>query len=144
MSAHSLQILLVEDNPTDARLIQETLASSPIPHRIQLISNGSDALAFLHRQGRFINAPRPSLILLDLNLPVLDGHELLAQIKSDDTLKRIPVVILTASKAEDDVVKAYDLCANCYVTKPEQFDAYVRAVQGIERFWIATANLPCA
>jgi two-component system, chemotaxis family, response regulator Rcp1 len=135
------QILLVEDNPADARLVAELLKEGQLPYAIRHVSDGVEALKFLHETANDSNA-RPDLILLDLNLPRKDGRELLAEIKADDRLKRIPVVVLTTSQAEDDIARAYALCANCYVTKPVDLDQFTRVVKSIEDFWLGVAKLP--
>jgi CheY-like chemotaxis protein len=137
-----LHILLVEDNPGDARLTMETFREAKREKHLSHVADGAEALAFLRREGPFSSAPRPDLVLLDLNLPCKDGREVLAEIKSDDRLKRIPVVVFTTSEAEDDVLKVYNLCANCYVSKPIQLDEFVRVIQCIEDFWLSVAKLP--
>jgi two-component system, chemotaxis family, response regulator Rcp1 len=142
MNEYGAEILLVEDNPEDARLTLEAFKTCRRPHRFQIVTNGLEALAFLRRQGTYAQSPRPHLILLDLNLPEMDGRRFLAEIKADDTLKKIPVVVLTTSQAEEDVLEAYNLCANCYVAKPLELNAFLEAVQGIETFWLVTASLP--
>jgi CheY-like chemotaxis protein len=137
-----IDILLVEDNEADVRLTQEVLRDSKMRNNLIVANDGAEAMACLRRQGRFKNSPRPDLILLDLNLPVKDGREVLAQIKEDADLKRIPVVILTTSKAEEDILKTYDLHANCYITKPVDLDQFVTVVTYIEDFWLAIVKLP--
>ena len=137
-----IEILLVEDNPGDVRLAQEALKEAQVLNELHVIENGVDALAFLHRQGKYIDAVRPDLILLDLNLPKKDGREVLAEVKEDSNLKRIPVVILTISKAEEDIVKTYDLHANCYITKPVDLDQFIEVVRAIEDFWFCVVKLP--
>lgn len=137
-----VEILLVEDNPGDVRLTQEALKESKILNRLSVVGDGEEAIAFLRRQGRYADAPYPDLLLLDLNLPRKSGREVLAEVKSDEELRRIPIVVLTSSSAEQDILKAYDLHANCYITKPlglEQFGAVVRAV---EQFWFTIVRLP--
>jgi CheY-like chemotaxis protein len=134
--------LLVEDNEADVRLTQEVLRDSKMRNNLIVANDGAEAMARLRRQGRFKNSPRPDLILLDLNLPVKDGREVLAQIKEDSDLKRIPVVILTTSKAEEDILKTYNLHANCYITKPVDLDQFVTVVTYIEDFWLAIVKLP--
>ncbi|MCI0366303.1 MAG: response regulator [Phycisphaerales bacterium] len=136
-------ILLVEDNAADARLISELLKETRAPHDLRHVSDGVEALAYLRRDARFAGARRPDLIVLDLNLPRKDGRELLAEIKADDRLKSIPVVVLTTSQAEEDIQKAYSLNANCYVTKPVDLDQFSRVVKCIEDFWLGVAELPC-
>ncbi|HEY2545588.1 MAG TPA: response regulator [Candidatus Acidoferrum sp.] len=137
-----IDILLVEDNEADVRLTQEVLRDSKMRNNLMVASDGAEAMACLRRQGKFKNSPRPDLILLDLNLPVKDGREVLAQIKEDIDLKRIPVVILTTSKAEEDILKTYNLHANCYITKPVDLDQFVTVVTYIEDFWLAIVKLP--
>ena len=137
-----VEILLVEDNIGDARLAKEALKESKIKNDLQIVGDGIDAMDFLHRKGKFTNAPRPDLILLDLNLPKKDGREVLAEIKNDPDLKRIPVVILTISKAEEDILKTYNLHANCYITKPLDLDQFMKVVKSIEDFWLTIVKLP--
>jgi CheY-like chemotaxis protein len=137
-----VEILLVEDNPGDARLTQEAFKESRVRNRLRHVLDGSEALAYLRRQGAYAKAPRPHLILLDLNLPRLDGRQVLAEIKADEHLRRIPVIILTTSEAEDDVLRAYSLNANCYVTKPMQLEEFLRVVRLIEDFWLTIVKLP--
>lgn len=140
--SREVQILLVEDNPADARLVTELLKEGRLPHRISHVSDGVEALEYLRQQAGHTAARRPDLILLDLNLPRKDGRELLAEIKTDDKLRRIPVVVLTTSQAEDDITKAYNLYANCYLTKPVDLDQFSRVIKSIEDFWLTTAKLP--
>jgi two-component system, chemotaxis family, response regulator Rcp1 len=137
-----IEILLVEDNPGDVRLTQEALKEGKVSNNLHVAYDGIEALAFLRREGKFEKAVRPDLILLDLNLPKMDGRELLAEIKDDDDLKRIPVVILTTSKAEEDVVKTYNLHANCYISKPVDLDQFITVVKAIEGFWMTIVKLP--
>jgi CheY-like chemotaxis protein len=137
-----VEILLVEDNPADARLTMEAFKSSTLPHSLSHAQDGVEALEFLRRQGRFSQAKRPDLILLDLNLPRKDGRELLSDIKTDQQLRRIPVVVLTTSQAQEDIQRAYALYANCYICKPVQFDDFTRIVKSIEDFWLSTVMLP--
>ncbi len=139
---HPVDILLVEDNAGDVRLTKEVLKDSKVRNNLIVASNGEEALACLRREGKYKNSVRPDLILLDLNLPVKDGREVLAQIKDDPDLKRIPVVILTTSKAEEDVLKTYNLHANCYVTKPVDLEQFVTVVKSLEDFWLAIVKLP--
>ena len=138
----TVEILLVEDNPGDVRLTREAWKEARIRNRLHVAEDGVEALAFLRRQGRHADAVRPHLILLDLNLPRKDGREVLADIKNDPDLKHIPVVILSTSKAEQDVLKSYDLHANCYISKPLDMDQFIRVVRAIEEFWLATVTLP--
>ena len=140
--SHDPQILLVEDNAADARLIAELLKEARWPHRLSHVSDGVEAMAYLRRHGHYAEARRPDLIVLDLNLPRKDGRELLAEIKADEKLKGIPVVVLTTSRAEEDVHRAYNLYANCYVTKPVDLDQFTRVVKVIEDFWLGVATLP--
>lgn len=140
--AMPVDILLVEDNPGDVRLTQEVLKGSKVRNNLIVATNGREALNCLRKQGKFSATPRPDLILLDLNLPVMDGREVLEQIKLDADLKRIPVVILTTSKAEEDILKTYNLHANCYVTKPVDLDQFVKVVKTLEDFWLAIVKLP--
>jgi two-component system, chemotaxis family, response regulator Rcp1 len=137
-----IDILLVEDNPGDVRLTQEVLKDSKVPNNVTVANDGDEALMCLRKQGKFKDCARPDLILLDLNLPIKDGREVLALIKADENFKRIPVVILTTSKAEDDILKTYNLHANCYVTKPVDLDQFVKVVRSLEDFWLVTVTLP--
>jgi CheY-like chemotaxis protein len=137
-----IEILLVEDNPGDVDLTREALEGSKIKNLLHVVVNGEEAMAFLRRKGKYTHAPRPDLVLLDLNLPRMDGREVLAQIKSDDNLKRIPVVVLTSSKAEEDVLKTYNLHANCFITKPMDLLQFVKVVHVIEDFWFTIVKLP--
>jgi len=138
----AVDILLVEDNPADVALTEEALAESKLANRLMVAEDGEQALAMLRRQGAHANAPKPDLILLDLNLPRMDGREVLAEIKSDETLRRIPVVILTTSKAEEDVFRSYDLHANCYITKPIDLQQFVKVVKVVDEFWLTIVRLP--
>ncbi|RAM49153.1 response regulator [Mastigocladus laminosus UU774] len=135
-------IFLVEDNKADIRLIQEALKHSMIPHQIIIVRDGMDAMAYLRQEGEYANAPRPDLILLDLNLPKKDGREVLAEIKTDPRLKRIPVVVLTTSHNEEDIFHSYDLHVNCYITKSRNLSQLFQIVKGIEDFWLSTVTLP--
>jgi two-component system, chemotaxis family, response regulator Rcp1 len=137
-----IDILLVEDNAGDVRLTQEVLKDSKVRNNLIVASNGEEALACLRKTGKFQSATRPDLILLDLNLPIKDGREVLQQIKDDPDLKRIPVVILTTSKAEEDILKTYNLHANCYVTKPVDLEQFCAVVKSLEDFWLAIVKLP--
>lgn len=138
----TIDILLVEDNPADVRLTQEAFKDTKILNRIHVVRDGAEALAFLERTGRFANAPRPDLILLDLNLPKKDGREVLAQIKQNSEYKRIPVVILTTSNEEEDIVHTYEHHANCFITKPVELDEFLNVVKNIESFWLSVVQLP--
>ena len=137
-----VEILLVEDNPGDARLALEALKDSKIRNSLSHVKDGVEALAFLRRQGDYAAAPRPDLILLDLNLPRKDGRQVLAEIKQDPHLQRIPVVVLTISKDEEDVLKTYNLHANCYITKPIDLGQFMKVVKSIEDFWLTIVKLP--
>ena len=137
-----IEILLVEDNPGDARLAVEALRESKVRNNLYHVKNGVEATDFLYRREGYAGVPRPDLILLDLNLPKKDGREVLQEIKKDDTLKRIPVVILTTSKAEEDVLKTYNLHANCYVTKPVDLEKFIVVVKSIDAFWLTVVTLP--
>ena len=137
-----IEVLLVEDNPGDVRLTQEAfLDANPSVH-LHIASDGVEAMAFLRREGSHSRDPRPDLVLLDLNLPKMDGREVLAQIKKDESLKTIPTVILTTSDAEGDIAKSYQLQANCYLTKPVQLNAFEALVKSINDFWLTKAKLP--
>ena len=137
-----VEILLVEDNPGDARLTMEAFKASHLPHCLSHAQDGVEALEYLRRQGRYSQAQRPDLILLDLNLPRKDGREVLYDIKTDQELRRIPVVVLTTSQAQEDIQRAYSLYANCYICKPMELDDFTRIVRSIEDFWLSTAKLP--
>jgi CheY-like chemotaxis protein len=137
-----MEVLLVEDSPGDVRLTQEAFRDANVSIRLHVASDGVEAIAFLRHEGAHARAPRPDLILLDLNLPKMDGREVLAQIKGDDGLKTIPTVILTTSESEADIVKSYQLQANCYLSKPVQFDAFEGLVKSIDDFWLTKAQLP--
>ncbi len=135
-------IFLVEDNKADIRLIQEALKNSSVPHEVVTVRDGIDAMAYLRQEGEYANVPRPDLILLDLNLPKKDGREVLAEIKADPVLKRIPVVVLTTSKNEDDIVDSYNLHVNCYITKSRNLNQLFQIVKSIVDFWLCTVTLP--
>jgi len=137
-----VEILLVEDNPGDVRLTQEGLKEGTVLNHLHVARDGEEALAFLRREGNHAQAPRPDLILLDLNMPKKDGRELLAEIKADRNLRRIPVVILTTSDAAQDVLKTYDLYANCYVAKPADLGQFMTVVKSIHDFWLTVVKLP--
>jgi two-component system, chemotaxis family, response regulator Rcp1 len=141
-SVRPIEILLVEDNPGDVRLTREALKDAKVANTLHVVEDGVSALDFLHRLPPFSDVPRPDLILLDLNLPRKNGREVLAEIKSDDKLKSIPVVILTTSQAEEDVLRAYNLHANCYITKPVDFTQFTTIVRTIEDFWLTIVTLP--
>jgi chemotaxis family two-component system response regulator Rcp1 len=142
MSLRPIKILLVEDNPGDVRLTIEALREGKVHNELTVAGDGEQALALLRRQGEHADAPRPDVILLDLNLPRKDGREVLAEIKSDEDLRRIPVVILTTSKAEEDILRSYALHANCYVTKPVNLEQFITVVKSIEDFWFSIVRLP--
>jgi two-component system, chemotaxis family, response regulator Rcp1 len=138
----TVDILLVEDNEGDARLAKEAMRDSKLRNTLHHVTDGEEAMAFLRREGKLAGVPRPDLILLDLNLPKKDGRQVLAEIKNDEDLKRIPVVILTVSSAEEDILKTYNLHANCYITKPIDFEQFVKIVHSIEDFWMTIVRLP--
>ena len=135
-------ILLVEDNPGDVRLTVEALKEGKVRNILHAVEDGEEAMKFLRRQETYEKAPRPDLVLLDLNLPKMNGREVLAAIKEDPDLRRIPVVILTVSKAEQDILKTYDLHANCYINKPVDLEQFLTVVQSIENFWLTVVKLP--
>lgn len=137
-----IEILLVEDNPGDVRLTREIFKAARIRNIIHTVEDGVEAMEYLRNQGKYADEARPDLILLDLNLPRKDGREVLAEIKTDDELKRIPVVVLTISKAEEDILKTYSLHANCYITKPVDLDQFIKVVASIEDFWLSVVKLP--
>ena len=137
-----IEILLVEDNPGDVRLTIEALKEGKVANKINVAADGIEAMAFLLREGKYENAPKPDLILLDLNLPKKNGREVLAEIKENPYLRCIPVVILTSSQAEKDIVTTYNLHANCYITKPVDFDQFINVVKSIEDFWFSVVKLP--
>jgi CheY-like chemotaxis protein len=137
-----VEILLVEDNPGDVRLAREGLSECKIRNNLNVVGDGVKAMAFLRRQGEYAKAPRPDLVLLDLNLPRKDGREVLREVKEDTSLKTIPVVVLTTSKAEEDILKTYSLHANCYVTKPMGLEQFLDVVRSIEDFWFTIVKLP--
>jgi len=137
-----VEILLVEDNEGDVGLIEEVFEEAKIRNNIHVAEDGEEAILFLHGEGKFSGSPRPDIILLDLNLPKKDGREVLKEIKEDNNLKNIPVVILTTSNAEKDILRAYDLHANAYITKPLDFDQFIKVVGSIENFWLESVNLP--
>jgi len=140
MSKH--QILLVEDNSGDQRLTLEALRNGGKPVTLNIVQDGVEAMAFLRREGKYANAVRPALVILDLNLPRKDGREVLAEVKRDPQLRRIPIVVLTTSKAEEDIAKSYDYHANCYITKPVDLDRFFAVINAIEEFWLNTVELP--
>jgi chemotaxis family two-component system response regulator Rcp1 len=141
-SIYPIEILLVEDNPGDVRLTVEALKDGKVLNQLHVVEDGVAALDFLYMRAPYTNVPRPDLILLDLNLPRKNGREILAEIKSDDSLKTIPVVILTTSEAEQDILRAYSLHANCYISKPVGYDQFTNIVRSIEAFWLTIVKLP--
>jgi two-component system, chemotaxis family, response regulator Rcp1 len=142
VGVHFIEILLVEDSPGDVRLTIEALKEAKLRNRLHVVDDGVKAMEFLRRQGAYSEVPRPDLVLLDLNLPRKDGREVLQEIKSDPDLMRIPVVVLTTSSAEEDVLRAYNLHANCYVTKPIGFQEFMKVIRCIEQFWLTIVRLP--
>ncbi len=141
-TATQIEILLVEDNEGDIGLVEEVFQEAKIRNNLYVAEDGEEAMLFLRREGEFSDSPRPDIILLDLNLPKKDGREVLKEIKEDDSLKRIPVVVLTTSKAEEDILKSYDLHANSYISKPVDFDQFIRVIKSIEDFWLDVVKLP--
>ncbi len=141
-SIYPIEILLVEDNPGDVRLTQEALREGKVKNNLHVARDGVEALAFLRREGVHKDAARPDLVLLDLNLPRKDGREVLAEIKADPNLKMLPVVVLTTSSAENDIVNTYSLHANCYITKPVDLEQFVKVVKSIDDFWLTVVRLP--
>ena len=142
LPSRPIEVLLVEDNPGDARLTREALREGKIHNNLHHARDGVEALAFLKREGEFAKAPMPDLVLLDLNLPRKDGREVLAEMKQDPRLRTIPVVVLTTSEAENDIVRSYELHANCYITKPVGLEQFISIVREIESFWLAVVTLP--
>ena len=138
----SIDILVVEDNPGDARLIREVLNDKKVFNSLYLVNDGVEAMNFLRKKGIYSSMPKPDLIILDLNLPKKDGREVLSEIKSDDNLKHIPVVIMTISQAEEDILKTYNLHANCYITKSIDLNDFIRVIKSIEEFWFSVVKLP--
>ena len=142
MKCKAAEILLVEDDPADVELTRETLADAKVVTRLHVVGDGLEALAFLRREAQYADAPRPDLVLLDLNLPRMDGRTFLAEIRLDDRFKSIPIVVLTTSQAEEDILKSYRLGANCFITKPVGLAEFVRVVNAIEHFWFTIVCLP--
>jgi chemotaxis family two-component system response regulator Rcp1 len=142
MKANPIEILLVEDNPGDVRLTREALKDAKVINNVTVARDGVEALAIIRKEGEHAKAATPDLILLDLNLPKVSGLEVLRQLKSTDVVKRIPIIILTSSKAETDIAKTYDLHANCFITKPIDFEQFIDVVHSIEDFWFAVVKLP--
>jgi CheY-like chemotaxis protein len=141
-SVRPIDILLVEDNKGDIDLEREALGTGKLHNTLHVVQDGVAAMDFLRKSGKYVKAPRPDLIILDLNLPKMDGRQVLAEIKEDEDLKRIPVVVLTSSQAEEDILKTYNLHANCYITKPIDFHQFLHVVQSIEDFWLSIVVLP--
>jgi CheY-like chemotaxis protein len=137
-----IDILLVEDNPGDSRLAEEALKESKIRNNLAIVGDGEEAIMYLKKEGKYLGVLRPELILLDLNLPKKDGREVLKEIKESEGFKRIPVVILTTSKAEEDILKTYNLHANCYITKPIDLNQFIKVIKSIENFWLNIVKLP--
>ena len=142
INGRQIEILLVEDSPGDIRLTQEALADAKIHNRMSVVNDGIQALEFLRNEGDYADAPRPDLILMDLNMPRMDGRECLEQVKADEKLKSIPIVILTTSEADRDIARSYELQANCYVSKPVDLDQFIEVVAAIEQFWFSIVKLP--
>lgn len=141
-AAPPIEVLLVEDNPGDVRLTREAFRSARMERPLHVAADGVEAMAFLRREGEFARVPRPDLILLDLNLPRMDGREVLARIKEDESLRTIPTVILTTSESESDILKSYELQANCYLAKPVQLEAFESLIQSVNDFWLTKVKLP--
>jgi two-component system response regulator len=140
--AKPIEILLVEDSPSDAALTQEALENGKITNNLHRVADGVEAMEFLRREGRFADAPRPDLIMLDLNLPRKDGREVLRELKGDPSLRIIPVIVLTTSRSDKDVLESYHLNANCYITKPVDFQQFIDVVKSVENFWLSVVTLP--
>ena len=141
-TARPIEIMLVEDSPSDAALTIEALQAGKIANNLNRVADGVEAMAYLKQQGSFAKSPRPDLIMLDLNLPKKDGREVLRELKSDPSLKLIPVIVLTTSRSDKDVLQSYELNANCYITKPVDFQQFIDVVKSIERFWLSVVTLP--
>jgi CheY-like chemotaxis protein len=137
-----IEVLLVEDSPGDVRLTREALKEGKIRNNLSHVPDGVEAMAFLRHEGQYADVPKPDIVLLDLNMPRKDGREVLAEMKADARLKRIPVVVLTTSEAEQDILKTYDLHANCYITKPVDLDQFISIVRSVENFWLQLVKLP--
>jgi chemotaxis family two-component system response regulator Rcp1 len=142
VSERNIEILVVEDSPSDVRLLQEAFREIELEHCLNVVGNGEEGLAFLKQEGIYQHAPRPDLILLDLNLPRMNGREFLAEIKGSSEFRRIPVVVMTSSGAEEDIIRSYDLHANCFITKPVDLDQFIKIIQSIEQFWLTIVKLP--
>jgi chemotaxis family two-component system response regulator Rcp1 len=141
-SGKPIEILLVEDNPGDVRLTKEVLMEGKVRNNLQTVGDGVEAMAFLRKENNYAEAPRPDLILLDLNLPKKDGREVLQEIKADHQLRTIPVMVLTTSAADEDILRSYDLSANCYITKPVDLYQFIKVIRSIEAFWLTIVSLP--
>jgi chemotaxis family two-component system response regulator Rcp1 len=141
-TSRPIEILLIEDSATDVMLAEEALEQAKLRNNLHVVKDGVEAMAFLRREGKYSGVPRPDLMLLDLNMPRKDGREVLAEVKSDDKLKQIPVVVLTTSQAQEDVLKAYGLHANCYISKPVDFEQFANVVRAIDQFWFTVVTLP--
>jgi Response regulator containing a CheY-like receiver domain and an HTH DNA-binding domain len=141
-AAKPIEILLVEDSRGDIGLIEEVFEEAKIRNNLHIAEDGEEAILFLNKQGQFLEAPRPDIILLDLNLPKKDGREVLQEVKEDDNLRNIPIVVLTTSKAEEDILKSYNLHANAYIAKPVDFDQFIKVIKSIEDFWLQVVKLP--
>jgi len=141
-TAKAIEVLLIEDSPSDAALTIEALQAGKIGNNLNRVADGVEAMAYLRQQGSFAKSPRPDLIMLDLNLPKKDGREVLRELKSDPSLKLIPVIVLTTSRSDKDVLQSYELCANCYITKPVDFQQFIDVVKSIEHFWLSVVMLP--
>lgn len=137
-----IEILLVEDNPGDVRLVREALRDAFDTNHLKVVPNGAEAVSYLRREEKYTDAPIPDIVLLDLNLPLMDGREVLAEIKADTLLRRIPVIVLTSSKADQDIMRSYELHANCYINKPFELDKFITVVKAIRDFWMSTVTLP--
>jgi CheY-like chemotaxis protein len=142
IAAKPIEILLVEDSKGDVGLIEEVFEEAKIRNNLHIAEDGEEAIQFLNNKGQFLDAPRPDIILLDLNLPKKDGREVLEEVKGDDNLKNIPIVVLTTSKAEEDILRSYNLHANAYITKPVDFNQFLKVVKSIEDFWLEVVKLP--
>jgi len=137
-----VEILLAEDNPGDAKLTRKALEQGKVINNLHVVTDGVEAMAYLRQEGEYVDRPRPDLVLLDLNMPRKDGREVLQEIKSEEGLRRIPVVVMTSSEAEEDIVQSYDLHANAYVTKPIDFDGFLDVVGSLEDFWLSVVKMP--
>ena len=142
INGHAAEILLVEDNPGDARLTREALLDGKVRNTLHHVSDGEQAMEFLRQEGDYAGMPRPDIVLLDLNLPRKDGREVLAEMKADEKLRSIPVVVLTTSSADEDILRSYNLQASCFITKPVQFDKFVEMIREVESFWFTVVKLP--